>query len=207
MNMAVDEALLREVTAPVLRIYKWDGEAQTLGYFQSASDAIPGVPFIRRYTGGGLVDHRHDLTYTVVLPRAHAWMELATPESYSKIHEGVLEALTALGIDARLAPCCDENDSNACFQKAVKYDITLSNGVKLAGAAQRRTREGMLHQGSILLPDPSKNDALYSILASAMSHKLGFETELSALTEKEHQRAVELARQRYETDAWNRRVA
>ena len=206
-NMAVDEALLREVKAPVLRIYGWEGDAQSLGYFQSTADAIPGVPFVRRYTGGGLVDHRQDQTYTVVLPREHAWMSLPTPESYSKIHEGVLEAIVRLGIEAQLAPCCDEVDSNACFQKAVKYDITTPHGTKLSGAAQRRTREGMLHQGSILLPDPARNTELCRILPQAMGEKLEFDWELSALTENEQKRAVELARERYSSDAWNRRVA
>lgn len=205
-NMAVDESLLRSVTAPILRIYNWAGGAQTLGYFQKWTDAIPGVPFVRRYTGGGLVDHRRDQTYTVILPRDHEWMQLATPESYSKIHEGVLAAIQHLGIAAQLAPCCDDNESNACFQKAVKYDITLPTGVKLSGAAQRRTREGMLHQGSILLPDPAQNEALRQVLAQVMGEKLAFDWELSELTADEEKRAQELARERYATDAWNKRV-
>lgn len=205
-NMAVDEALLREVTAPVLRIYGWESDAQTLGYFQKCEVAIPGVPFVRRYTGGGLVDHRYDQTYTIVLPRNHAWMALPTPESYSKIHEGVLAAIQRIGIASQLAPCCDENESAACFQKAVKYDITAPDGSKLSGAAQRRTREGLLHQGSILLPDPAQNETLYQVLAQAMGEKLGFDWELSALTESEEKRAIELERERYSTDAWNKRV-
>lgn len=205
-NMAVDEALLRDVTAPVLRIYNWEGDAQTIGYFQKAEVAIPGVAMVRRYTGGGLVDHRHDQTYTVVLPRAHPWMELPTPESYSKIHEGVLAAIKRLGVAAQLAPSCDENESAACFQKAVKYDITAPNGVKLSGAAQRRTREGLLHQGSILLPDPSQNQALYQLLGQAMGETLGFDWKLCELTESEQKRARILEVERYATDAWNHRV-
>lgn len=205
-NMAVDEALLREVKAPILRIYNWEADAQTLGYFQKWTDAIPGVPFVRRYTGGGLVDHRQDQTYTVVLPRDHDWMKLATPESYSKIHEGVLAAIQRIGIASQLAPCCDDNESNACFQKAVKYDITAPSGAKLSGAAQRRTREGMLHQGSILLPDPTQNEALRQVLAQAMGETLGFDWELSELTSEEAKRAQELAVERYATDAWNNRV-
>lgn len=205
-NMAVDEALLRDVTAPVLRIYNWKDDAQTIGYFQKAEVAIPGVAMVRRYTGGGLVDHRQDQTYTVVLPRAHPWMELPTPESYSRIHEGVLAAIKRLGVAAQLAPSCDENESAACFQKAVKYDITAPGGVKLSGAAQRRTREGLLHQGSILLPDPSQNQALYQLLGQAMGETLGFDWKLCELTESEQKRARILEVERYATDAWNHRV-
>ncbi len=205
-NMAADEALLREVTVPILRIYNWADDAQTIGYFQKAEVAIPGVPMVRRYTGGGLVDHRHDQTYTVILPRSHPWMELPTPESYSKIHEGVLAAIQRLGIPAQLAPCCDENESAACFQKAVKYDITAPDGVKISGAAQRRTREGLLHQGSILLPDPTQNKALYELLGQVMGETLGFDWTLGELTESEQKRAHVLAVERYATDAWNLRV-
>jgi lipoate-protein ligase A len=86
-NMAIDEALLREVLEPVLRIYEWNVPAVSLGYFQPA--ALAGDrPFVRRYTGGGLVDHARDITYTIVVPRAHPWMELSAPESYRYIHRG-----------------------------------------------------------------------------------------------------------------------
>ena len=80
-NMAVDEALLRNVREPVLRIYEWSVPAVSLGYFQPS--ALAGErPFVRRYTGGGLVDHAHDVTYTIVLPRAHPWLQLSAPEDY-----------------------------------------------------------------------------------------------------------------------------
>ena len=155
-NMAVDEALLREVREPVLRLYEWSVPAVSLGYFQPA--ALAGDrPFIRRYTGGGLVDHDHDVTYTIVLPRAHPWMELSAPESYCLIHQGVQAALEACGISSELTPEASPVASEACFQKPVQHDI-IAGSIKLSGAAQRRTREGLLHQGSILLPDPTMND-------------------------------------------------
>src|SRR5277367_5383821 len=100
-NMAVDEALLREVRAPVLRLYEWNVQAVSLGYFQPS--ALAGErPFVRRYTGGGLVDHAHDVTYTIVLPRKHPWMELSMPESYRFVHNGVQAALAACGIESEL---------------------------------------------------------------------------------------------------------
>src|SRR5271155_3321183 len=81
-NMAIDEALLREVREPVLRIYEWSVPAVSLGYFQPA--ALAGErPFVRRYTGGGLVDHAHDVTYTIVLPPANPGLKSPPPESTS----------------------------------------------------------------------------------------------------------------------------
>jgi len=201
-NMAVDEALLREVREPVLRIYEWSVPAVSLGYFQPA--ALAGErPFVRRYTGGGLVDHAHDVTYTIVLPRAHPWMELSAPESYCEIHRGVQAALAACGVECELTPAAQAVESHACFQKAVRFDI-VAGASKLSGAAQRRTREGLLHQGSILLPDPARNVALRAGFAKAFAVQLKLSLNPGELTSIEASRAADLERDRYATEAWNR---
>jgi lipoate-protein ligase A len=202
-NMAVDEALLREVRAPVLRIYGWNIPAISLGYFQPAVIAPDGRPYVRRYTGGGLVDHAHDVTYTIVLPRAHPWLELSAPASYEQIHLGVQAALAACGIVSELAPTASAAQSEACFQKPVLHDIVAADA-KLSGAAQRRTREGMLHQGSILLPDPARNDDLRRGFASAFAQRLDLTLKPSELTPQEEMRAGLLERDRYATEGWNR---
>jgi len=201
-NMAVDEALLREVREPVLRIYEWNIPAVSLGYFQSF--ALAGErPFIRRYTGGGLVDHDHDMTYTIVLPRAHPWMELSAPDSYCMIHRGVQAALAACGIQSELTPEASTAESDSCFAKPVRFDV-MAAGSKLSGAAQRRTREGLLHQGSILLPDPTRNSDLRRTFAGPFSKRLKMEMQPGNLTASESSRAADLERDRYSTEAWNR---
>jgi len=201
-NMAVDEALLREVLEPVLRIYEWSVPAVSLGYFQPA--ALAGDrPFVRRYTGGGLVDHARDVTYTLVLPRAHPWMELSAPESYCHVHKGVQAALAACGIASELTPAAHAVESEACFQKPVRFDIVSEAG-KISGAAQRRTREGMLHQGSILLPDPARNAGLRASFARAFGERLELNAVPGELTAAESARAADLERDRYSTEAWNR---
>jgi lipoyl(octanoyl) transferase len=202
-NMAVDEALLREVREPVLRLYEWNVPAVSLGYFQPAALAKDGRPFVRRYTGGGLVDHAHDVTYTIVVPRSHPWLQLSMPESYSVIHQGVLSVLLACGVGGELTPAAHAVESHACFAKPVRFDI-VDGTQKLSGAAQRRTREGLLHQGSILLPDPAQNTALRGAFAAAFSARLELALNPGDLTAKETARAVDLERDRYATDAWNR---
>jgi lipoate-protein ligase A len=201
-NMAVDEALLRKVSEPVLRLYEWSVPAVSLGYFQPSALA-GGRAFVRRYTGGGLVDHAHDVTYTIVLPRAHPWMEMSAPESYCHIHRGVQAALKACGIVSELTPAAHDVESDACFAKPVKFDIVAPTG-KLSGAAQRRTREGLLHQGSILLPDPARNADLRAGFAKAFAAHLELLVVPGELTAVESARAGELERDRYATEAWNR---
>lgn len=205
-NMAVDEALLRHVEAPVLRVYEWAGPAQSIGYFQSHAVGLAGVPLVRRHSGGGLVDHRRDVTYTVVIPRSHPLGQVGTQASYAELHAAVLRALHALGDEAlaaaELAPDCQpEND--ACFQRAVRHDIRLG-ARKLAGAAQRRNRVGLFHQGSILLPDPARNPALREALAPAFAAHFATELIPGDLTPAERATAADLERAKYATDAWNR---
>jgi lipoate-protein ligase A len=204
-NMAIDEALLREVREPVLRLYEWSIPAVSLGYFQPA--ALAGKrPFVRRYTGGGLVDHALDVTYTLVVPRAHPWLELSAPESYRRVHQGVQAVLAACGIDSELTRQAHAVESHACFAKPVRFDI-IAGPNKLGGAAQRRTREGLLHQGSILLPEPKLNPMVRRMFPGIFMAHLGLGwlgTPPHSMTSAETARAADLERDRYATDAWNR---
>jgi len=201
-NMAVDEALLRLVTVPVLRIYRWTEPAVSIGYFEKSGDVPAGRPFVRRYTGGGLVDHEADFTYTLVLPKDHPLALAGTGPSYEAIHEKITAALQREGIDARLTPVNDEVEHHACFQKAVRFDVVDSHGRKLAGAAQRRTRQGCLHQGSIL-PGKFDFDSLARSVADALEPVLGKGLEESRLTGDETAKARELESTRYRTREWN----
>jgi lipoate-protein ligase A len=201
--MAVDEALLRLSREPVLRIYGWNEAAVSLGYFQKwvlAGDR----PFVRRYTGGGLVDHAADFTYTVVFPQSHPWLGRSLLESYSEIHRGVVQALAGIGIEAVLAKTCDAHESSACFQKAVKFDVKVGDE-KVAGAAQRRTREGVLQQGSILLGTKRHDESFRQALPQALAEIFQEEMIDSVLSPDETALAANLAQERYGTKAWNQR--
>jgi lipoate-protein ligase A len=73
-NMAFDEALLEAVHLagnPILRLYGWNEPAATFGYFQKWAEVASWIklrPLIRRPTGGGLVPHDADWTYSLVFP-------------------------------------------------------------------------------------------------------------------------------------------
>ncbi len=81
-NMAADEALLEsapELGRPVLRFYGWKESAATFGYSQKYADMeklTPLRPLVRRPTGGGLVPHDADWTYSLVVPAGHFWHRL-----------------------------------------------------------------------------------------------------------------------------------
>lgn len=150
--MAVDEWLLETAEAPVLRVYGWAGAWASVGYFGQIDGArrmFPGADLVRRWTGGGMVDHRADWTYTVVAPRDEPLANWRGAESYRRIHAALAETLAEEGVSARLSAGDEETGAALCFENPVGHDLLGSDGRKLAGAGQRRSRRGLLHQGSV----------------------------------------------------------
>jgi lipoyl(octanoyl) transferase len=197
LNMAIDESLLRTVRGPLLRIYRWSRPAVSFGYFGKIAEAEqlwPGREPVRRWTGGGIVPHGEDITYTLIVPPDHALFRIGPVESYRAIHACVARVLAGASLAAAAAP----KASDACFANPVQHDI-LIGGQKAAGAAQRRSRAGMLHQGSIQCADP---DEAASALPAAFSRGPIARRPLSP---GELAAAARLAEQRYATDAWLRR--
>jgi lipoate-protein ligase A len=149
MNMAIDEALLGVITGPVLRVYHWAAPAVSFGYFERwepVRAAHPGRDAVRRWTGGGVVLHGEDFTYSLLIPRSGAGE--AAAESYRRIHGALCRALGDAGMAAEPASSSAVKTSRSCFENPVLHDVLVA-GRKVAGAAQRRTRKGLLHQGSI----------------------------------------------------------
>jgi len=155
--MALDEALLEasvHIGKPVLRFYGWTEPATTFGYFQKYADVERATllrPLIRRPTGGGIVPHDADWTYSLVFPPKHEWHSFRAEESYQRIHEWIRSAFTKLNVITELAPSCKKSAPGECFVGHVKFDL-LWKGKKIAGAAQRRNKLGLLIQGSVQLP-------------------------------------------------------
>src|SRR5256885_13539498 len=85
LNMAIDEALLEAATQPTIRFYRWDHSALSFGYFGKFSE-VEGhsveCDIVRRWTGGGIVFHGADLTYSIGIPA----QDLAFLESSMSIY-------------------------------------------------------------------------------------------------------------------------
>ena len=156
-NMAQDEALLdaaARLGQPVLRFYGWTEPAATFGYFQKYADVERATrlrQLIRRPTGGGIVPHDADWTYSLVVPPAHEWHLLKAETSYRRFHEWIQSAFAILKIETELAPAAKKSAPGQCFVGHEKFDL-LWRGKKIAGAAQRRNKLGLLIQGSIQPP-------------------------------------------------------
>jgi lipoate-protein ligase A len=164
INMATDEALLLHVAGlgkPVLRFYAWSEPAASFGYFQryaEVANTTPLRPLVRRPTGGGIVPHDCDWTYSIVVPPSHFWYRLKAVESYRRMHEWIQGALSEMGVAAELALERRREAAGQCFVGAEQFDVVAGKR-KIAGAAQRRTRDGLLIQGLVQPPLGLKREA------------------------------------------------
>jgi lipoyl(octanoyl) transferase len=210
-NMAFDEALLEFVSIlakPVLRLYGWAEPAATFGYFQRHAEVQSWTslrPLIRRPTGGGLVSHDADWTYSIVIPPGIEWYELRAEESYRRAHDWIGESFRHLQVATELAASSAKPLAGRCFIGAEKFDV-LANGQKIAGAAQKRNKLGLLIQGSIQPAHPEWKRADWeSALLDVGSQRLNLRwTELKPSTEL-LSRADILTAEKYSRKEYNER--
>lgn len=149
-QMACDEALLISAEAPVMRVFLWLRPWVSAGYFtpmETAAAVRPDLPHCRRWTGGGVVVHEGDFTFALTVPRVESLAVARPAESYRQIHLAMAAAVRETGEQPSLA-ATPAIGASECFAGPVEHDVIL-RGTKIAGGAQRRTRRGLLHQGSL----------------------------------------------------------
>lgn len=175
-NMAVDEFLFRQVQqAPLtfLRFYAWDKPTVSLGFYQKTDQVLDlevcrrqGVDVVRRMTGGKLVLHHEEVTYTVASSEADIF-STSLKESYRLVSEALILGLKRLGLEANLAAAAPENYTRGhlpCFSFPAEDEIEIK-GKKLIGSAQKRRGRIFIQHGSI----PLRNNA--SLLQQVTSKK------------------------------------
>ncbi len=209
-NMAADFLLLRRYPAEQagrarIRFYGWHRPSFSFGYSQKIAWVRAQIPadaeasdLVRRPTGGGVVDHREDWTYALVIPRGHELEKARAVESYRAVHQALRTALAASGQaaalkehcepaaetkgeDGELAGCAAAKGPTVCFSRAELYDVVdVATGAKIAGAAQKRTKEGLLFQGSVWRPAAAGVrdwDELREVFVAELAKVLGAEAD------------------------------
>jgi lipoate-protein ligase A len=194
------------------RHYGWRSPSFTFGYSQKIAFVRSQLPpgeapdLCRRPTGGGIVDHRDDWTYSLVIPRGHPFEEARATASYRAIHEALAGALGRAGVPVALKPVAEAvpagepgGPAGVCFERAEIFDVIQSEtGAKIAGGAQKRNKRGLLFQGSVWRPALGRTidwDGLAEDLVGRLAAALGAdavptpwpdlnEEELAGLTEQ-----------------------
>jgi lipoate-protein ligase A len=221
-NMAWDSAMLATGHAhgqPFWRVYGWSEPAVTFGYSQKWETVQREIqPFtgaaVRRLTGGGIVDHRKDLTYALSLPSAHSFHRLPALELYRQFHGCIVDVLREAGLNAALAPCpgpCGTRETGAagvCFQRAEPYDVVNpSSGDKIAGAAMKRNADGILIQGSLEAGylDPLSGEDFNTALSIRLAQWMGLRSPAPVPSDVIPKALLAGAVGRFGSLKWNRR--
>jgi len=213
MNMAIDEALLDYAAVPSIRFYRWHAPALSFGYFGKFAHVACYAgerDLVRRWTGGGIVFHGDDLTYSIVIPATHTAFSESSMAIYEKVHRALCDALEGNGKRAVVAGGGDSGRTADamrtafsaggynCFANPVRADVMV-DGRKIAGAAQRRTRRGLLQQGSIQGVD------LENGLSERFAAELSNNCQSQSLPKAVRCRTQEIAAQKYGAEGWLRK--
>lgn len=164
VNMAVDEALFRSLSAPdarpVLRLYGWCIPTLTAGRFQKVRDAVAlercgalQIPVVRRFTGGALVYHSQEVAYSVSCSPHHLHGCTGQIQLSHLVFSSLLRFFAKLGLSAAPRPGADSprrSEGLLCCLEREPWDIMVE-GRKVGGHAMRRQRGALFQHGTIPL--------------------------------------------------------
>lgn len=167
-NMAIDKALakcFKPDNQPILRLYTWESSF-TVGAGQKVEAYVDrftqyGGNCAKRITGGGVLFHGHDLSYSVVLPSSFS-KDLSVKQTYEKICSFLITFYRNLGLDANYAkdiPTIELSKSNFCQVGFEAYDIIV-NGLKIGGNAQKWSKHSIFQHGSVPVQAVAKDETL-----------------------------------------------
>ena len=194
MQMALDEVLLSVVRRPTLRVYRWETPCVTFGYFQPhilVEELHPGLPSVRRWTGGGVVVHRMDMTFSMMIPSGHPVSRINPALFYRELHGAV-----ARNLDGRLAGDDEVIRGPSCFLAPSRDDLMVG-GKKVLGGAIRRSGGALLYQGSMSGEAGSNVEGIMSSLCKNRKSRILESASVSV--------AKALADHRYASLSWHRR--
>ncbi len=174
-NMAVDDFLfnsLSENPETCLRFYSWKNPTVSLGYSQSVKRVVNrdfcrkrGIEIVRRITGGKLVLHHKEATYSICSSDTELF-SVTLADSYRLISEALMNGLKNMGLAPRLAtapPVSYVKGNLPCFSYPAKNEIEIK-GMKIVGSAQKRRGKKFLQHGSLPL---ETDDAMQMAVASS----------------------------------------
>jgi len=164
-NMGLDEKIFERYLDGgngVFRVYRWGKPSFTYGFSQYPKDEIDlarcaaeGVQVAKRMTGGGILFHNDEITYSFVCSKN----DLGEPQglfvSYRNICKFLMRFYESLGLAPVFALATKDFKERCaphqlCSASHEKYDIVIG-AKKIGGNAQKRKRQVIFQHGSIPL--------------------------------------------------------
>ena len=176
--MAKDGDLLAQLNPEgpaILHFYEWSAPCLTYGHFTDLNQHLNlsaldhyQLERARRPTGGGIIFHLSDFAFSLLIPSSHPQFSLNPLDNSAFINKKVAKAVAHFTLHSSEPQLFEKEaiydsknngdqkfkDFPFCMAKPTQYDLMIQ-GKKVGGAAQRRTKKGFLHQGSLsLFPPP-----------------------------------------------------
>lgn len=164
-NMALDEKIFEqylEDNIGVFRVYSWKLPSFTYGFSQNPQNEInlarcasEGVEIAKRMTGGGILFHDDEITYSFVCSKDDVGEPQGVFVAYRNICKFLMRFYESLGLVCGFALESEGfRDRYAahelCSASHEKYDIVIG-AKKIGGNAQKRKRNIIFQHGSIPL--------------------------------------------------------
>ena len=216
--MACDEIMCDSIPEKfILRFYNWKEPGITFGYSQrhhfvadaARKEGKQNFSMTRRPTGGGIVYHETDLTFSFIF---HYPGEFFKPlEIYKRIHNAINSQYALSGhkfnlLEKKNSDYDINNPTMDCFQKPVDMDI-LRNGKKALGGALRKFGDYTLYQASLQLDKVRKNSEFHKdIIAKAFSKEFNISWIDERLTKTRLETLETLVQSKYSAIEWNKRI-
>jgi lipoate-protein ligase A len=242
LNMAIDEFLFQSLELEpktFLRFYTWRRPTASLGYSQRIDRVVDsglcqkkGIDIVRRITGGKLVLHHKEVTYSL----CSSDTEIFPPnlvDSYSLVSRALMHGLKRMGLDPSLADAPPEfytRGNLPCFSYPARNEVEVM-GKKIIGSAQKRVDSKFLQHGSIPLEDEAELlksisflkedgeavrmislgqalgrevsfDLVVDHLKAGFSEYLGVSLRPKEFNKKEMKAILKIQKERYENRAW-----
>ena len=242
LNMAIDEFLFQSIgeePETYLRFYRWERPTVSLGYSQNISEVVDvkscqnqRIDIVRRMTGGKLVLHHKEVTYSLCSSDSETFTSTLL-DSYKLISQALMRGLEKMGLKPCLADAPPDSyvrGNLPCFSYPARNEIEM-NGKKIVGSAQKRAGskfiqhgsipleedEGFLKSVSLLKGDESK--ACMSSLTQALGKEVSFDWAVEHLAsgiseffnvnlrakvfnEKEKEDILRIQKERYDNREW-----
>lgn len=214
-QMAADEYFCQTMPKNyILRFFNWKEEGITFGFSQRYNQVIESInesdrkiPITRRPTGGGIVFHKTDLTFSFIF---YSPEEFNPYKTYEKLHSALNESFSEFGfsfeiLNSKTQDYKVNNPAMNCFNKPVEKDL-LMNGKKVLGGALRKFSDFMLYQASFQA-EKAREDKNYNLAIIKAFEKLqNIKFKEYIIDSSDFENIKKIAYNKYRTENWIKRI-
>ncbi len=209
-QMAIDEIVACDKTLEnknFLRFFNWqEQKAITFGYAQRSKSLKEqleaGYKITRRPSGGGIVYHDGDLTFSVIFTSQDRVEEI-----YKNLHTAIAGELKKYIKQVQtydqknIFKPVENGQSKSCFANPVLDDLML-DGKKILGGAIRRFGNRILYQGTLQIPGARDKEEYKSAIKTALEKFLKEESSFTEVSSALLLQIKNKAEQVYKNPAW-----